>query len=234
MSVQRTYPISCPRCAATFEAALFDSVTLVPDGAERAALLENRINLVRCDACGSEFRVDKPLLVHDVAAHRVVYWLPGETVEGAERQALETLAAYAGAADPKGLPEMRVVLERNELVDKLFVLESGLDDRLVEYLKLVVAVRNPAKIRPEDHDILFNGRDTDDEGLSFVVQNRATREIEIAFRYSRGACDELAALFAEPGESKVTLRSLFPGPYVSFRRLTGRDDLADLPLPSIS
>lgn len=234
MSVQRQYPISCPRCGRAFEAALFDSVTLTPAGEERAALLENRVNLLRCDACGSEFRVDKPLLVHDPSARRVVYWLPGETVEGAERQALETLTAYAGATDPKELPEMRVVLERNELIDKIFAMESGLDDRLLEYLKLVVAVRNPAKIRPEDHDILFNGRDSNDEALSFVVQNRTTREIEMVFQYGRDACDELAALFAEPGESRVTLRSLFPGPYVSYRRLTGRDDLAELPLPTPS
>jgi hypothetical protein len=97
-----------------------------------------------------------------------------------------------------------------------------------------VANRNPTRIIPDEHDILFDARDSDPETLCFVVQNRADRQIEIVFRYGRTAYDELAALFSEPGESRVTLHSLFPGPYVSYRRLLERDDLSELPMPPAS
>ncbi len=229
MSTKRRYPIRCPECSRSFEADLYDSVTLNAEGRERDLLLSNRLNLVRCEGCGAEFRIEKPLLVHDATNRKLIYWSPGDTVERAEKQVLEMVTGYAAAVPAEEVPEVRVVLERNELVDKLFVFGVGLDDRAVEYLKYLVASRNPKRIRPDDHDVLFNGLDSTGDELSFLVQNRRTREIEIAFRYGRDAYREVTELFQDRGPESLSLRKLMPGAYVSFRLLLGREGL---PLPA--
>ena len=139
--------------------------------------------------------------------------------DAVEREFRETAvrlrrALPAGAADPA----LHLVLDRIELVERIFLLEAGLDARLVEYVKHAIYTKNLARLDPARKRLLFNAQDSDAEHLVFVVQDVASRRLETIIHYRREAYQALAEMFDDDAQTPQLL-DLFPGPYISARRL---------------
>ncbi|TAN36258.1 MAG: hypothetical protein EPN23_09060 [Verrucomicrobia bacterium] len=224
MSQKKQYNIRCPKCAQEQAVALFESVNVTEEPALREALMLNRLNAVTCASCAFAFQVHKPLLYHDVARGFMVYWLPvpAGAEEAGERQFAELLLQLA-AQQPAGqaLPAMYLVFTRTELVERIFLLEAGLDERLIEYVKHLMYLNNQGKLDPARKALLFDAQDSTPENLCFVVQDVTTRKMEAVLNYSRKAYDALAEMFRAEEKMRM-LRELFPGPQVSARALLCR------------
>jgi hypothetical protein len=221
MSTTRAYPIACPKCRHAIEAQLHESINTRDDPGLREALLANRVNAVACPGCGFAFRVDKPLFYHDPGRGFLIHWLPlgSATAEEGERQFGEMTGELARLA-PAGvaLPSLHLVFTRAELVERIFLLEAGLDERLVEYVKHLVFSKNAGRLDPARKTLLFDAQDSTGEALCFVVQDVASGRLESVLQYGREAYEALGEMFGAEGASP-SLRDLFPGPYVSARRL---------------
>ena len=113
--------------------------------------------------------------------------------------------------------KLHLVYDRVELVERIFLLEAGLDERIVEYIKYLIYSKNARKVDPAAKRLLFNVQDSDDETLCFIVQDRASNRLESALKYDRKMVRELEAMFANNPTHPLT--ELFPHPYVSARRL---------------
>jgi hypothetical protein len=225
MSVSRSYPIRCPKCSTEFEAVLHDSINRQENPELREALLENRVNTAVCPGCAFGFRVDKDLLYHDPENRFMIYWnAAGDAGLAAAQREFQLLLSALPPGGPE-LPALHLVLSRIELIERIFVLESGLNPRLVEYIKHMVFTHNRAKVDPNLKRILFNAKDSTEEMLFFVVQDAASGELEQALTYSRKAYQTLSDLF-DRDDRTPSLMELFPGPVVSARRL-----LQDPPKP---
>ncbi len=241
MSQEGTYRICCPKCGHAQDVELYDSINVASSPELREQLMTNRINTVECAGCGFSFRVDKVLLYNDPEHTIMIHLLPvGDgSYEDGEKQFRDSLDAVNGVLpDQIETPRVHLVFSRSELIEKIFLLEEGMSDRVIEYVKYMIYVRNMEKVNPSEKALLFDAKDSTAEELCFVIQDLATQELEGVLQYSRQAYGALCEMFDRDDET-ANLLELFPGPYVSARVLllseAGAEDgsLRNLPPPPL-
>lgn len=221
MSRRAHHNIACPQCRSAQSVELYDSINTAEDPGLREDLMANRLNVVTCAACGFRFRVDKPLLYHDSARGFLIWLQPAaeDAADAVEREFRDTsLRVQRALPDGAPAPALHLVLDRVELVERIFLLEAGLDARLIEYVKHAIYTKNLARLDPARKRLLFNAQDSDAERLVFVVQDAGTRRLETVIHYRREAYNALAEMFDDDAQT-AQLLDLFPGPYISARRL---------------
>ena len=233
MAEKTTYHIRCPGCGHEQAVELYESVNVRTDPVLRDQLMANQLNVVQCEGCRISFRVDKPLLYHDPDRRFLLYLLPlaEDQLPAGERHFAETLrrvqAALPGNSKP---PAIGLILNRLELVERIFLHEAGLNERVVEYLKYMMYTRNPRRLDPDRKTILFNAQDSTDDPLCFVIQDVASRKLEGVLKYERKVYDALCEMF-DRDEETPDLLELFPGPYISARALLRRESKEAAPRP---
>ncbi|MBW7908319.1 MAG: CpXC domain-containing protein [Kiritimatiellae bacterium] len=225
MSQQSSYPIRCPKCAAEQTISLYDAINVAEDPLLRKQLLENKLNAVTCPDCGFLFRVDKNLVYSDAGRKLLIFLVPTpeEKYEQGEEQFISMLSELSGMLpDDMNAPSVHLVFSRVELVERIFLVEAGLDERLVEYIKYTLYTRNASQVDPARKALLFNATDSTPDHLCFVVQDVETRKLEAMLQYAREAYDGLVEMFSADGNS-ADLFELFPGPHISARALLLRE-----------
>lgn len=217
MATKKVYELRCPHCGAETEAELWEAVD-GGDAAERRALLNGEVNKVTCPACGKWFRVDKAVVYKDAESGIFVQYDPvtgGRTLEEVEAlfgKAREALERSLG----EEAPDIHLTVEWPELIERIYLLEEGLDARLVEHIKYVLYSRNPGKLDAEKKSLLFDAEDSTDEALCFVVQDRASKRLEAVLNFARSDYEALENAFAGDGGA-LLLEEEFPGGYWSGR-----------------
>jgi len=150
----------------------------------------------------------------------MIYWVPAlyEDQEKGENE-FQDLVSCMTAAMPQGieLPEIHLVFSRSELIERIFLRESGLDERIIEYIKYMILVKNEEQIRIADKALLFSAQDSNEKSLCFVVQDVKTRRLETVIEYSRQAYEAICELFDQDDQT-AGLLEMFPGPHISARR----------------
>lgn len=219
MSESRAYNLKCPKCSNAIEANLFDSINVSTSPELRDSFLRDELHKVTCDKCEFAFKVEKNLLYIDSERCFMIYKisLDGKSeAEGANQyQAMMTAADEVLPKNCK-LPEAHLVFNRTELVERIFLLELGLDVKVIEYIKYLIYMQNSGKIDPRKKAVLFNAQDSTPEALFFVVQDIASRQFEAVLQYNRQAYTALVEMFNGP-EATPNLHEIFPGPYISAR-----------------
>lgn len=229
MSVTKTYSIQCPKCSATQSAELYDSINVGDAPTLRDQLMANQINAIQCPHCDFSFRVDKRLLYHDPARGFMIFWFPGNEAQyhaGKEEFVASMTALGQALPDDFDPPAVHLVFRRTELVERIFLLEAGLNERIIEYIKYMMYSRNPEKMDPSRKTILFNAEDSNEQALCFVVQDIESMKLEGMLEFDRTAYAGLLELF-DSDEKTAHLMELFPGPHISARALFLQDADAD-------
>lgn len=226
MSQKRTHEIACPFCGREQEVELWDSLDAEENPELREDLLAGRINRVECAGCRKGFRIDLPLVYHDRTLNVFIHYEPlvgGRTLAQAE-QGFRAAARELQKALPADVapPEIQLVVEWSELVERVYLLEEGLDARLVEHVKYLMYRQNPAKLPAEAKNLLFDAQDSTDEQLCFVVQDRATRKLEAVLNFARADYEALVNVF-DSGDQLALLEEQLPGPYLNGRLRYLRD-----------
>ena len=229
MSNKRQHEIACPFCGREQVVELWDLLNVDAEPELREALLANRINRVQCPGCQKGFRVDKQVVYHHRAQGIYIHCDPltgGRDLAAAEKTFREALAQLNQILPPDvPPPEMHLVVEWSELVERIFLLEEGLDARLVEHIKYLMYRQNPDKLPAEKKNLLFDAQDSTDTQLCFVVQDRATKKLESVLNFARADYEALVNVF-DSGEQLALLAEQFPGPYLS-GRLRYLQDMAE-------
>jgi hypothetical protein len=133
------------RCGATFTAHVADSVHAVTAPRLRAAILDGTFHTFTCAACGWRFRLEKPLAYTDFARRQWLISFPPEQVSAYRELEATAAASFRDTMVVRCPPivrewstEMtrRTVFGLAALREKLVIADLGLDDRVVELLKL--------------------------------------------------------------------------------------------------
>jgi hypothetical protein len=220
MSQKRIHEIACPFCGREQNVELWDSINVDSEPELREALLLNRVNRVECAGCHKSFRIDKPLVYRDREQDIFVHFDPltgGRTLEEVEQSFREAMGEMNRLL-PKDVPppEAHLVVEWSELIERIFLLEEGLDARLVEHIKYMMFRQNEDKIPAERKGLLFDAQDSTDDQLCFVVQDRTTKKLEAALNFSRADYEALLNVF-DADDQMALLEEQFPGPYLNGR-----------------
>ena len=229
MSQKRTHEIACPLCGREQEVELWDSINVDSEPELREALLLNRVNRVECAGCNKGFRIEKPLVYQDREQDIFIHLDPlmgGRTLVDIEknfREAMEEMNRLL----PKDVtpPEAHLVVEWAELIERIFLLEEGLDARLVEHIKYMMFQQNEEKLPAAQKGLLFDAQDSTEEQLCFVVQDRTTRKLEAVLNFARSDYEALVNVF-DSDDQLALLEEQFPGPYLN-GRLRYLQDLAE-------
>jgi hypothetical protein len=206
---------------------LYDSINVAQEPNLKNELYENRLNRVRCIGCDTSFRIDKPLLYHDADRNILIHWMP-DTVLSREEVLDEfdrTMEDLRGALPPDiAPPRVRLVFTRAELVELVFIIEAGMEERVVEYIKYTIYARNMDRLPPAEKQLLLNVQDSTPEELLFAVLDSKTSELEDVLRYPREAYHNVRKMYRETPDQ---FDELFPGPYISARTALMEESAAE-------
>ncbi len=217
MSARKTYSIRCPQCGHEQKVELYESINVAQQPELKTALFENRLNRILCGSCEASFRVDKPLLYHDTDRNILIHWMPDTAISREEildefDKSMEELRKVLPAdIEP---PRVRLVFTRAELVELIFMIEAGMEERVIEYIKYTIHTQNMKRVPPTEKQLLLNIQDSTADELLFAVQLVATSELEDLLRYPRPAYNKVREMYRKNSAEFI---ELFPGPYISAR-----------------
>jgi hypothetical protein len=217
MSEKKTYAIRCPQCGHEQNVELYETIDVTQQPELKTALFENRLNRVQCESCSASFRLDKPLLYYDPDRNILIHWMPDTAVSREEiLDEFDTSMEELRAVLPEDLapPRVRLVFTRAELVELIFIIEAGMEERVVEYIKYTIHTQNMKRVPPAEKQLLLNVQDSTGEELLFAVQNVETAELDEILRYPRTAYRGVRDMYRKSPDEFI---ELFPGPYISAR-----------------
>jgi hypothetical protein len=162
MAISGTVKVRCPGCSATHDAALVQSINARDEPAVVERLLAGELNVLACD-CGRRSVLEATLLFHDPDHSYFCQACPGgEPAMIAGARAFATIA-HAQAT-------RRLVPSHNALLEKVLILRAGLDDAVIEILKVLLLASRGDEL---DRVLLFAKVDSDARHLLWQLPDQA-------------------------------------------------------------
>lgn len=186
-----TIRVTCPGCGRDHDVKLVQSINASTDREAKQRLLAGDLNVLACE-CGRHTQLAANVLYVDPAHEAFVRVVPG-----GDEAAINEAAAQFRAAGAIGI--QRVVPSLNGLVEKVKILDAGLDDWAVEMTKVLLL----STLGDLDRVLLFDR--VDGEDLRWVLFDAAGR-LPKAMASPRDAYERIAARHAsrpKPTEVQV-------------------------------
>lgn len=169
MSINIRKQIKCPSCGSVEEMTLWQSVTVDDSPDLKEDILKGRVNIFRCPSCRAAALVTEPMLYTDAGKRLMISFSPCddkdrerllEQVKDASRKSgeLESLDGY----------NLRFVTQYNELLEKILIFDSGLNDKVIEVIKLLVLMQENEKM--EQRTCIFGK--CDGKEIELMVQDK--------------------------------------------------------------
>lgn len=165
MSKHHMEKIICPSCHHDGDFEVWDSINTVLDPEMKEKVLNQSIFLYTCPNCGETFRLNYPILYHQMEDLVMIYLVPESEVEKTYEIFYEK-NALADFHTEKYLN--RIVTSANQLVEKIQIFDAGKDDRIMELVKLLAT-----------DSILKNDPDKEFDELRFAVDDDGTNILVI-------------------------------------------------------
>ena len=150
MSKFRIEPMVCPQCNQGDTLRLWEEINSKEDVTAKSRLLDGSLFEYRCKKCGYATGVAYNCIYKDDEKHFMVYFAADGDEEGM-KTAMDKVEEDANKMSVAGIKynvKRRIVNDPNSMREKVIIFEAGLDDRIIELMKLfyVSAVREN---RPE-------------------------------------------------------------------------------------
>lgn len=145
MSMERKETVTCPECGNVQDFIIWQTLNGDLDPEAKQQLLDGALFHFECKKCGHKSNVDYGMPYHDMMNQVMVYYVDEESVE----QTNETMVDAEnkmGFAMPRY--RKRIVTDQNSLREKAIIFEHGLDDCVIEIIKLIY-LANARKQFPE-------------------------------------------------------------------------------------
>lgn len=136
MSIHRSFQLSCA-CGHEFEAVLWDSLNVTESEGLKQKLMNGGINQIQCEKCKKRSYIEKDLLYHDMSQRLWVQMFPKadrpkwRELEDEHKETLKKNAMIHRY-------HFRLAFGRDELLEKIRIFDSQLDDRVIELMKLKI------------------------------------------------------------------------------------------------
>lgn len=171
MSEHRVEILECPECGQKYKMKIWSSVNVTLDPKLKQRLLDGKLNMLDCRRCEYRAQMPQPLLYHDMDKNLMIQFIP----EGLDAEPPDLQGALAFA--PPGVREAmsgrnllhRLVRSRNDLVEKIRAFDDGLDDRILEALKLEILRQGADDGKPLDGRLFYTGTETDSSDVRWLT-----------------------------------------------------------------
>ncbi|MFT5129718.1 MAG: hypothetical protein ACI8W8_003346 [Rhodothermales bacterium] len=211
--------LKCPTCSAASD--VFVHQVVHSDDPTLSTLLAGKLNVLTCQFCDATFRYETPLLYRDDDRRHLIYFMPPDSVDGVH-DALKQVAAVREAAladtPEESRPTFRLVLAMRDLFEKIMLLQQGLDDRIVEFIKNQL-YDHAKDLEDTRHDLLFDFNEPSDTRLHFLAFCKETGQASFTLSFLRQAYEELADYYLKTPTLTARLDDMFNDCYVNVRDL---------------
>lgn len=132
MSLVKQALARCSRCANEHEITIYKSINTAEDADMEARVLNGSLFMWTCPDCGCKNLVSYECLYHDPAQKRMLWLLPRGKADTAE---MEVIARHARSL---GGYTLRICPDLGSLIEKILILNAGLNDVAIEICKFVI------------------------------------------------------------------------------------------------
>ena len=124
--------ITCPRCGRDHRIKVWSSLNAELNPLEKQSLLDGTFFRFECE-CSFSADIDAPLLYNDMTHQVMVYYVDEESVQKTQEMFSELVGDFNSAMAEY---RVRIVTDKNVLREKAVIFDLGLDDRVLEIVKL--------------------------------------------------------------------------------------------------
>lgn len=155
--------VVCPKCSQVFDAKLYLSVNVTNHPRLRDDILDKSLFRWRCKSCGQQALLTYPVLYNNMRSRFMVYMIP--EIDRFQLIDREVEEEYYKVKQVR----KRIVPDLNSFKEKIFILESGLDDMAIEITKLAISetVANKFNLRKVTEGYLSN-YEREENSLTFT------------------------------------------------------------------
>lgn len=170
MTRKENIDVTCPHCGSPGKHEHYGTanVTLNPELKQR--VLDGSLFTFTCDNCGQSTFVQGSCLYHDIDNRLLVHFSPGASDASGLKGILDSLSGSGLrlSFQDDGY-EVRDVPDLASLKEKISIADDGLDDRLVEIIKVLTEVLVSQEADPVDYDdVRYLGIDADGIEIGFL------------------------------------------------------------------
>ena len=196
MSSSHSIVVTCPECRHEQPYSAWGFIEAAQNPELKEKLLAGALTRLVCAKCGAERDALYPLLYHDARNRLAIWLLPGDDMPDDEDD-----TARPSLPDVVASYHFRLVRSLNALKEKVVIADAGLDDRVVELLKISLRQDPETQIQPADA-VLFAGLEEEDsQHVAVFAVLRGTEQFAFSIPYG------VVARFAD--EAQTHAEALF-------------------------
>ena len=187
--------ICCPACVETGQFTQYEKIDINNNPELREKIFSREIFKFKCPECGEEILVAYSTIYFDEENNYIICLLPEETTsEDFNKYSLE---GY----------NFRIVRTINNFIEKIAMLEDGIDDRVIELYKLLFEEQFEEQ-HPQSRllDVFYAGRNTIDDKLHFffIADNNENCETTLGLETYRNLYEHfISTKFAEDNFAEI-------------------------------
>ena len=185
--------VVCPMCGELGKAEIFTSVNVTKHKDYRARVLDGELFAWTCPSCGYNARLTYPILYNDMKHRFMVYLIPKiDRFQLCDKELEEKYSNLRNISK-------RVVSDFNSFKEKIFVLESRLDDMAVELTKVAISQTVSKKLGGvEVHEgyLSMYDRESNTMGFTYFTGDERTPYVQTARLAIYGKSKDIVERFA--------------------------------------
>ena len=185
--------VVCPMCGELGKAEIFTSVNVTKHKDYRARVLDGELFAWTCPSCGYNARLTYPILYKDMKHRFMVYLIPKiDRFQLCDKELEEKYSNLRNISK-------RVVSDFNSFKEKIFVLESRLDDMAVELTKVAISQTVSKKLGGvEVHEgyLSMYDRESNTMGFTYFTGDERTPYVQTARLEIYGKSKDIVERFA--------------------------------------
>lgn len=184
MSLPQVQQLTCPHCKQSTEVTFWSSVNVTLEPQLKEKLLAGELFAQKCPNCGEVARLDYPMLYHDMEKKLLIFYVRDDK---GRADAIEVFNNDKNMLASPEEYEKRIVGSINQLREKILLADAGLDDRIMEFVKLVY-IKSLQSQQPaiEAAQVLYT--DTEPPMIAFITPEGNC----VSSEFEKGLYDEVA------------------------------------------
>ncbi len=170
MSINSTENIKCPKCNQLNEVTVWHSITVSDSADLKSDLLKGKVNIFHCPSCSHTALMPSPMLYHDEEKSLMISFSPcdDEKLKGQLFEDIKKTSSESGELDNLTNYNLRFVCDYNSLLEKILIFDNGLNDKVIEVLKVLILMQKPESF--ESMSALFGKAEND--MLEFLIHDK--------------------------------------------------------------
>lgn len=175
MSLNSKQSVRCPKCSQLNEVTVWNMITVKDSPDLKDDLLKGKVNIFRCTACSHTAIMPSPMLYHDEDKRLMISFSPSNDPVKREKLFNEVKTSSRESGELKRFEgyNLRFVADFNALLEKILIFDAGLNDKVIEVIKLMILSQEIEK--SDQRDCRF-GKCADGV-LEFMVRDSVENQI---------------------------------------------------------